>query len=480
LERWFADRATAATIPLYQVDKKTAKDHLDGPREVKWARANGFSGQAGRLCMVPGEDGALAKVLVGRSKDAPPWQWADLPRRLPAGTYRIADALDPEAATQAALGWGLGAYSFDRYKKRDHGAVTLVWPDGADRGLVRRLGDATYLVRDLINTPAEDMGPGELETVTRDLAKKHGATITVIRGDDLLKKGYPAIHAVGRASSRAPRLIDLGWGDARAPKVTFVGKGVCFDTGGLDLKNSSGMLTMKKDMGGAAHVLGLAHAIMDAGLNLRLRVLIPAVENSVSGNAFRPLDVLSTRKGLTVEVGNTDAEGRLVLCDALAEAVRDEPAIVLDFATLTGAARVALGTDVPALFCNDDALAGELTAAGERVGDNLWRMPLWQGYKHQLDSKVADLSNVGKGPYGGAITAALFLERFVEGTPWAHVDLMAYNLESRPGRPYGGEAMGLRAFFTALAARFAPKKGKPAKKAAKKPVQQRAKKAKAR
>ena len=459
MERWFADRATAATIPLHQVDKKSLNEHLAGPREAKWAKANGFSGQAGRLCLVPGDDGALAKVLVGKSREAAPWQWADLPKRLPAGTYRVADALDAHAATQAALGWALAGYSFDRYKKRDHDAVKLVWPQGADRGLVRRLSDATYLVRDLINTPAEDMGPGELETAARDLAKRHGAKIAVIRGDDLLRKGYPAIHAVGRASSRAPRLLDLTWGEARAPKVTLVGKGVCFDTGGLDLKNSSGMLTMKKDMGGAAHVLGLAHAIMDAGLRVRLRVLVPAVENSVSGNAFRPLDVLATRKGLTVEVGNTDAEGRLVLCDALAEAVSEKPEVVVDFATLTGAARVALGTDVPALFSNDDALAGAIITAGERAGDHLWRMPLWQGYKRQLDSKVADLSNVGKGGYGGAITAALFLERFVDGASWAHVDLMAYNLESRPGRPYGGEAMGLRAFYTALAERFPAKTG---------------------
>jgi leucyl aminopeptidase len=260
--------------------------------------------------------------------------------------------------------------------------------------------------------------------------------------------------------------------------VTLVGKGVCFDTGGLDLKNSSGMLFMKKDMGGAAHVLGLAHAIMDAGLGLRLRVLVPAVENSVSGNAFRPLDVIKTRKGLTVEVGNTDAEGRLVLCDALAEATSEEPELIIDFATLTGAARVALGTDVPAMFCNDDDLARDLSEACSRVGDTVWRMPLWAGYKRQLDSKVADLSNVGKGPYGGAITAALFLERFVGGARWAHFDLMAFNLESRPGRPYGGEAMAVRGIYSALAAAYpekraskerAPQKKTPAKKKASAP-----------
>jgi len=305
-------------------------------------------------------------------------------------------------------------------------------------------------VRDLINTPAGDLGPAELATAARKLAKAHGGRLSVIAGDALLKRNYPAIHAVGRASAKAPRLIDLRWG-RRGPKVTLVGKGVCFDSGGLDLKSAAGMKLMKKDMGGAAHVLGLASMVMAAGLPLRLRVLVPAVENSVSGDAFRPLDVLETRKGLTVEVGNTDAEGRLVLCDALAESSREKPDLLIDFATLTGAARVALGTGLPALFCNDEALAGTLLGHGLARHDPLWRLPLHRPYRASLDSPVADLNNISDGPYGGAITAALFLEAFVgDGVPWAHVDLMAWNTGASPGRPQGGEAMGLRAVYGAI------------------------------
>ncbi len=331
----------------------------------------------------------------------------------------------------------------------------LAWPTGANAGRVKRLAEATFLVRDLVNLPANDLGPAELETAAVAIAGRHGAKTRVVRGDELLKENYPAIHAVGRASARAPRLVDLTWGDPKHPKVTLVGKGVCFDSGGLDLKPSSNMLLMKKDMGGAAHVLGLAHAVMDAKLAVRLRVLVAAVENSVSGDAFRPLDVLSSRKGLTIEVGNTDAEGRLILCDALADACDETPELLLDFATLTGAARVALGTDLPALFCNDDALAEQILDAGTEARDPLWRLPLWSDYDRYLDSKVADLSNTGSTGFGGAITAALFLQRFVTGgTPWAHVDLMAWNSDSRAGRPKGGEAMALRAFYGMLERRY--------------------------
>jgi len=314
-------------------------------------------------------------------------------------------------------------------------------------------------VRDLINTPASDMGPAQLANAARAVAKQRKAKLSVTVGDALLEKGYPAIHAVGRASAQAPRLLDMNWGAKDAPRVTLVGKGVCFDSGGLDLKSSSNMKLMKKDMGGAALVLGLAAMIMDAGLPVRLRVLIPAVENSVDGSAMRPLDVVPTRKGLTIEIGNTAAEGRAILADALAEAVTDAPELIIDCATLTGAARVALGTEVPALFCNDDEMAAGILANSALVSDPLWRLPLWQGYKSQVDGKVADVTNAPEGGYGGAITAALFLERFVqpakgEAPSWAHIDMMAWNLSSRAGRPEGGEAMAMRALFAYLQERF--------------------------
>ncbi|MEK9725322.1 MAG: leucyl aminopeptidase family protein, partial [Rhodospirillaceae bacterium] len=313
----------------------------------------------------------------------------------------------------------------------------------------------TGLIRDLINTPAVDMGPDGLAAAAAKVAKAHRARIKVIVGNDLLKKNYPAVHAVGRAHDRAPRLIDITWGNARAPKVTLVGKGVCFDTGGLDIKSAAGMRLMKKDMGGAAHVLGAAAWIMAAKLKVRLRVLIPAVENSIAGNAMRPGDVVPTRKGLTIEIGNTDAEGRVILSDALAEAAIEKPELIVDFATLTGAARVALGPELPALFCTDDRLADDLLAAGTAATDPFWRMPLWAGYDRLVDGKVADVNNAPEGGHGGAITAALFLQRFVEpDVPWAHIDLMAWNGSNRPGRPEGGEAMGLRALCGMLANRY--------------------------
>ncbi|MFP6685902.1 MAG: leucyl aminopeptidase family protein, partial [Polyangiaceae bacterium] len=343
------------------------------------------------------------------------------------------------------LGWALGSYVFDRYKKSKKTFARLLWPDGVDQARVTATRDATFLVRDLINTPAEDMGPAELAEAAQEMAAEHGGEVKIIVGDKLLEQNYPAIHAVGRAASRAPRLVDLRWG-SEGPEITLVGKGIVFDSGGLDLKPASSMKTMKKDMGGAAHVLGVAKMVMAMGLPIRLRVLIPAAENAVSGNAFRPLDVLSTRKGLTVEVGNTDAEGRLVLADALTEA--GDVDLLIDFATLTGAARVALGTDLPALFSNSDAIADSLLASGKRALDELWRMPLYAPYRRLLDSSVADMNNVADGKYGGAITAALFLKEFVsKKTDWVHIDVMAYNLRSRPGRPSGGEAMGMRAVY---------------------------------
>ena len=426
-----------------------------------WVDSLRFTAKPGTHCLLPGADGALARVLVGVDPADGPYAYAGLPAALPLGRYRLEPADGPddarEQANHAALGWALGSYAFGRYRKaRDF--ASLAWPKGVDRGAVGRTAQAVRLVRDLINTPAGDMGPAELAAVARKLARTHGARLSVIVGDALLKHNYPAVHAVGRASEKAPRLIDLRWGK-KGPKVTLVGKGVCFDSGGLDLKTAAGMKLMKKDMGGAAHVLGLASMVMAAGLPLRLRVLVPAVENSVSGNAFRPLDVLKTRKGLTVEVGNTDAEGRLILCDALAEASREKPDLLIDFATLTGAARVALGTGLPALFCNDDALAQTLLDEGLARYDQIWRLPLHQPYRKGLDSQVADLNNISDGPFGGAITAALFLQAFVAaGIPWAHFDLMAWNLSASPGRPQGGEAMALRAVYGAIE-RMAAKRG---------------------
>jgi len=429
------------------------------PESVRqWVQQTGFKAEPGAICLLPGEGGALAGALAGLSDEDDPWAFAHFPPKLPATrTFRLTTPLPAIQAERAALAWALAAYAFDRYKARKgKESPRLVWPAGADRARVERNAEAVALVRDLINTPAADMGPAELAAAADALAARFGATCRVIVGDGLLAENYPAIHAVGRgaAQGRRPRLIDLAWGDERAPKVTLVGKGVCFDTGGLDLKPSSNMKLMKKDMGGAAHVLGLASMIMAAGLKLRLRVLIPAVENSVSGESMRPLDVLATRKGLSVEVGNTDAEGRLILCDALAEAAAEKPALLIDVATLTGAARSALGTDLPALFSNNDLLAADLLRNGKAEGEPLWRLPLHKPYRRMIDSKVADLTNASDSPHAGAITAALFLQEFVEpDIAWAHLDIMAWNGAGRPGRPEGGEALALKALFATIAQR---------------------------
>jgi leucyl aminopeptidase len=450
--------AGADSVPLTPVTKDGLEGWLSSqPASVRaWIASTVFKGEPGKTALLPGPDGGLARVLVGTEAPSDFWAYGGLPASLPVGAYHIDADLDRETATRAALSWALGCYAFTRYKSGNGKTfATLVWPEWADQAAVERTATATYLVRDLINTPSNDMGPAELAAAAEALGAEFDAKVKVIVGDDLLKKNYPAIHAVGRASTREPRLIDLTWGEKGLPRVTLVGKGVCFDTGGLDLKPSNGMLLMKKDMGGAAHVLGVARMIMMAGLPVRLRVLIPAVENSVSGDAFRPLDVLATRKGLSVEVGNTDAEGRLILCDALAKAASDNPDVIIDFATLTGAARVALGTEVPALFSNNDALADGLLKAAEAEADPIWRLPLHQPYAKMLESKVADINNVGSGPFAGAILAALFLERFVEKTiPWAHLDVMAWNQSSKPGRPEGGEALGMRAVYSYLEGRY--------------------------
>lgn len=422
-----------------------------------WLEAIGFEAKAGKHTLVPGEEGRPAAVLLGigdgnAGQPCGPSELllGDLSRSVPPGVYRLAaPCTNPDLA---ALAWGLGSYNFNRYRKKEKKpGPQLAPPDGADMGRVSAAIEAVFLGRDLINTPASDLGPEELELAARNLAQHHGASIKVIAGDDLLTENFPMIHAVGRASSRPPRLIDITWGSAGAKKITLVGKGICFDTGGLDIKPASGMLLMKKDMGGSATALALGHMIMAEKLNVRLRILISAAENSISANAFRPSDVLHSRAGITVEIGNTDAEGRLVLADALTLACEEEPHSVFTFATLTGAARVALGPDLPALFSDNDELAAALVSSGLAIGDPMWRLPLWPGYKRHLDSDVADTNNVWETPFAGAITAALFLQKFVtRAGRFAHIDLYGWRSQTRPLGPKGGEPQSARAVMDVL------------------------------
>lgn len=420
-----------------------------------WLAAAGFQARPGSVCLAPDQDQRLGRVFAGVESLADPWACAGLPAALPAGGYHLEASASPEVMTRLTLGWGLGAYQFTRYKSPKQTMALLAADPACDLGSVRQHLQAITLVRDLINTPAADMMPEHLAEAALTLAREFGARVEQVVGDELLRQNFPLIHAVGRASQHPPRLVDLRWGEETHPRLTLVGKGVCFDSGGLNLKPAEAMRLMKKDMGGAAHALGLARLIMDSGLPVRLRVLVAAVENAVAGNALRPGDIIRSRQGLTIEIDNTDAEGRLILCDALAEVSAEQPALLLDFATLTGAARIALGADVPALFCNADELAGGLLAAAERERDPIWRLPLHKPYREMLDSKVADLVNSASSRYAGAITAALFLQEFVPaGLPWAHFDLMAWNTKSRPGRPEGGEAMGLRAVYAFLKQRF--------------------------
>ncbi|MEM7675300.1 MAG: leucyl aminopeptidase family protein [Myxococcota bacterium] len=454
---FFAARSTKQTVPIHVVTKEGFGEWLkyqESPTQA-WLKSQSFSPEPGRSVLLPGPKGQLKGILLGVDNPATPWCFAGLPAVLPPGRYMLPDGLESDFARAAALGWALGSYRFQQFKSNKTDIqVVLVWPD-IDRAEVTRLVESIFLVRDMINTPAGDLGPQELAATAKKVGRQHDAKTTIIKGAQLLEKGYPAVHAVGRASSRPPCLVDIRWGRPRDPKLTLVGKGVVFDSGGLDLKPSSGMLLMKKDMGGSAIALGLAHAIMAAKWRVRLRVLLPAVENAVSGDSFRPLDVLPTRKGLTVEVGNTDAEGRLIMCDALAEGDQESPEVLVDVATLTGAARIALGTEVPVLFSNDDGLAEDILAGGDQEGDPLWRLPLYAPYRRHLDSKVADISSTGQTRFGGAIIAALFLQSFVNAqTKWAHVDVMAWNNDNRPGRPYGGEAMGLRGLYAGLAKHF--------------------------
>jgi len=439
-----------ASIPITLLTEKEWQPWLKKqPQRVRHLlTTQNFKAEAGRFGILVDPSGKVTRVIAGISSPPSLWDLGDFSKKLPQGVYRL-DWEGPLAFREwLALGWMLGSYRFTRYKKNAVPLAQLAVTPEFNLAKIKRYALSLFLARDLINTPAEDMGPAELAEAVVATGKQYGAKVTQIVGDDLIKKNYPAIHRVGRASPRLPRLIDLVWGDVKNPHITLIGKGVCFDTGGLDIKSSSGMYLMKKDMGGAACVLAVARMVMDARLPVYLRVLIPAVENAIAGNAYRPSDVLTMRDGTTVEVGNTDAEGRLILADALAEAVQAKPAWILDMATLTGAARVALGPELPALFSNNDAVANALVTAGVDMEDPLWPMPLYAPYKKILESSIADLNSAPGNPYAGAILAALFLQHFVPASQkWVHLDLMAWNPSGLPGRPEGGEAMAVRAVY---------------------------------
>ena len=460
----FTEQDSAAARPLWLV----AENELPGwlatqdPATRAWLDALRFRAERHQLVILPDGVGALRGAVLGlgalaAASELELWHLSGAPERLPAGTWRIETVLPPAAATAAALGWATGSYRFDRYRSTPRApanGAALVPPALADMDYVRNASQALAMARDFINMPAADMTPALLASEASELARRHDAQARIVDGD-ALRDGYPAVHAVGRAAAQAPRLIDLTWGQPSHPKLTLVGKGVCFDSGGLDLKTAAGMLMMKKDMGGAACVLALASMIMQRRLPVRLRVLIPAVENAVSGDAYRPGDVLRTRRGISVEVGNTDAEGRLVLCDALAAAGEEEPDLLIDLATLTGAARIALGPELPALFGTRDDTVEALLRHGRELADPLWRMPLWSGYDDELSSKVADVNNVSASTFAGSIIGALFLRRFVSATQdWVHVDLYAWNGKERPGRPVGAEAQAVRALYALIAHRF--------------------------
>lgn len=446
--------------PIHPVtsDNWESAAHAVNSTALAYARATGFDGATGALALLPDAQGKIAAVLFGiekpDAKTRDPFLFGKLANVLPEGHYHIIGQL-PEAEI-ATLAFALGSYRFDRYKAKKRGTkAKLVVPQNVDAARVSLIAEAVYKGRDLINTPANDLGPDEIEKALRATAETFGAKIYSIVGDDLLKHNYPMVHAVGRASPRAPRLIDMTWGDERYPKITLVGKGVAFDTGGLNIKPDNSMLLMKKDMGGAAVALAIAQMVMASKLKIRLRLIVAAVENSISGSAFRPGDILPSRKGLSVEIGNTDAEGRLILGDALALADEDAPEMILDFATLTGAARVALGPDLPPLYTDDEKLANDLLSAGERVNDPVWRMPIWKPYAKLLDSKIADINHISSGAYAGSVTAALFLQRFVERTPsWAHFDVFCWVPSAKNGRPEGAEVNAARLVFDMLEKRY--------------------------
>jgi leucyl aminopeptidase len=454
-----------AVIPLHLVFEDDAQAWSEAqPASVRqWMREQGWNAEKNRALLIAGADGRMLAAAYGMGKRVAQinlWQVAGMPERLPPKRYRLAHPVSDTAATHIGLGFAYGSYRFERYRRTPAPRLaTLDPPDNADRRLVTRLDEGLRMGRNFINTPASDFGPAQLGAEAAQLAQGFGAAFRLWQGEELLSAGFPAIHAVGRASAQAPRLAEIRWSPPGAagqlPQLVIVGKGVCFDSGGLDIKPASGMLLMKKDMGGAAAALALAHMLMDARIRARLRVLIPAVENSIGSDAYRPGDVLKTRKGLSVEVGNTDAEGRLVLCDALAAADEEPCDLIIDFATLTGAARVALGPDLPAVFGSSESIVGELTAVATQEADPIWPMPLWMGYDDELASKVADLNNVSASPFAGAIIGALFLKRFVTANPrWVHVDLFAWNPKERPGRPIGAELQSVRAFYRYLVGRY--------------------------
>jgi leucyl aminopeptidase len=454
--------AADSAVPIETVaeaDLAAALERLEG-QAAGLAEAEGFKAKAGQALKLPGADGKLARVLLGLGAKPRPDVFRTASGRLPAGDYRleaVPEGLDP---TEIATAWGLGAYRYDRYKPAKEGPARLVMPEGADGHEARAIVHACALARDMVNTPANDMGPRQIETIAREIARQFGAAITVAVGEDLLPEGqnYPAIHAVGRAAvpARAPRMIELAWGDEAHPVLAIIGKGIVFDTGGLDIKPSSGMRLMKKDMGGAAHALALGRMVMALGVKVRLHVLVPVAENAISGDAMRPGDVIPSRKGLSIEIGNTDAEGRVILADALARAGELSPALTIDMATLTGAARVALGPQVIPFFTADDILAAEIDQASVEAADPLWRLPLWAGYEDALDSDIADIKNdPDNWAQAGAVTAALFLKRFApESGAWVHLDIFAWNPKGKPGYPSGAEAQAIRALLRVVRARF--------------------------
>jgi len=446
-------KAFEKAAPILATDAKRLQKLLGSlpASERRWAEAAGFDGSPGSVALIPDAKGAVARVLAGVRDGDDPWALAGLPMKLPRARYALGKGPVAIAPEHAAFAWDLGGYQFTRYKRAKRKPADLQLESSARVREALEMAQAVRLVRDLVNTPAEDMGPGELSDIAREQADLFGGEFDEWVGDELLAQNFPAIHAVGRAAARPPRLLEINWGNPKHPKIAVVGKGVCFDSGGLDIKGAEGMRLMKKDMGGAAHAIALARLIMQRKLPLRLQMLVPAVENAISGNAYRPGDVVRTRKGLTVEIGNTDAEGRVILCDALAYAVEGKPKTIIDFATLTGAARVALGPELPVLFANDEKLAARLLAKAEALDDPMWRLPLWRNYRRFFDSDIADINNSGRGGFGGSIVAALFLDFFVpEGIAWAHFDVFSWNDVNRPGRPLGGEAQGLRAVLAAL------------------------------
>ena len=448
-------------VPLHAVLAKDLERFLGtvSDSQARWLKATGFGAKDGELQFIPGEAEPVAAVVLGLGAGRDPFALALFSERLPAGRYALGQVPQKFGGARAAYAWAIGTYAFDRYRSRrkiERKPPVLVLPAVVDGEAVSRVAEGLFLARDLINTPANDMGPAELEEAARALAARSGAAINVIAGEALIAENYPMIHAVGRASARTPRLIDLVWGDPSHPKVTLVGKGVCFDTGGLDLKNSSGMLTMKKDMGGAACVLGLAQIVTDAKVPVRLRVMIPAVENSVSGSSYRPGDVLLSRKGLSVEIGNTDAEGRVVLADTLAEADSEDPELLFCLATLTGSARAATGMELPPFFTDDEALASDLMRHGDAEHDPLWRLPLWRSYEPAVDGHVGDVNNAPDYGLAGAITAALFINRFItKSAHWAHFDIPAWIDRPKPGRRKGAEANTIRALYALIHERYA-------------------------